>query len=431
MIGNVIQSIRQWTGLANEEISDHADDQTAHTWFEKIADTDSFRHVCTTLMPELLNSVPRAMHAIGQSFLKEKASRQTAVLSDLIQRLDFDKWAETIQTWTVIAHSIETENNQFVTQNLRPAIRAFLNKIDFSDLKDMLTQASSDINALSETLNSVLWKYPAKMVLLCSIIPLAGNTTCMVARNTLKHFNDVPPDILADILISIIKEFDIKIFAQMLDETAELARKIHTGAALIGEPGADALSQQIRNMLERLTENVNASNLFKATQAIEQIKNSLWNAWFDSISENEDKLSQAIHLWFDKKNQTIRQRCQITSAVDSIPDDHLSETIGNQMHDLEMTEVAEIMNQMIQLIIRLEELSPDALHSVLFQWMESLDIDAIDTMNKQLAEPFMAALAPVIQSIIPHMIHSFCDVIDTDVQLSSALKRFAEQYIGK
>jgi hypothetical protein len=269
------------------------------------------------------------------------------------------------------------------------------------------------------------------MVLLCSIVPLAGNTSCMVARNTFKHFNHVPPDILADILISIIKEFDMKFFAQMLDESAELARKIHTGAALIGEPGADALSQQIRIMFEKLTENVNANNVFKAKQAIEHIKNSIWHAWFDNLSENEDKLSQTIHLWFEKKNQAIRQTCQITSVLDNIPDKHLSEIIGNQMHDLEMTEVAEIINQTIQLILRLEQIAPDALHSVLFQWMDSLDIEAIETMNEQLVAPLVSALAPVIQNIVPHLIHSFCDTIDTDEQLSSALKRFTEQYIGK
>jgi hypothetical protein len=427
MIGYVMQSIRQWTG-AKEAISDN---QTAQTWFEKLADTESFRHVCTSIMPELLNTVPRAVNVIGQSLAKETASQQTAILSNIFQRIDFDKWAETFQTWILLTHSVENENNHFLSQNLQPAISSFLKKIDFSDLKDMLTQTSSDINALSETLNAMLWKYPAKMVLLCSIIPLAGNTTCMIAKNTLKHFNEIPPDILADILISIIKEFDIKFFAQMLDEVAELARKIHTGAALIGEPGADALSQQIRISFEKLTENVDANNLFKAKQAIEKIKNSVWNAWFDSVSESEDRFSQVIKLWFDKKNQAIRQTSKITSILDDIPDHQLPDTIGNQIHDLEMTEVAEIINQIVQLVLRLDLAAPDALHSVLFQWLESLDSDAIASLNEQLASPLMTALAPIIQKIVPHLIISFCDTIDSDDQLVSALKRFSEQFTGK
>jgi hypothetical protein len=431
MIENVIHSIRQWTGFSKEELSESETCQTSHSWFEKIADTDSFRNVCTSLLPELLNTVPRAFNTIGQSFSKESPSEQSAILSDIFQRIDFDKWAETVQTWILLSHSVEKENNQFLAQNFLPAITSFLNKIDFSDLKDMLKQTSSDINTLSETLNSMLWKYPAKMVLLCSIIPLVGNTSCMVARNTLKHFNEVPPDILADILISIIKEFDIKFFAQVIDELAELARKLHTGAALIGEPGADALSQQIRVMFEKLTENVNAKNVFKAKMAIEHIKNSIWNAWFASISESEERLSQAINLWFDKKNQSIRQFSQLTSILDTISEKQLTETFGNQFHDLEMTEVAEIINQLLKLLLRLEQVTPDALHAALFQWMESLDTDSIETMNENLAQPLMNALAPIIQKIAPHLIHSFCDIIDTDEDLSSALKRFTEQYIEK
>ena len=429
MIGNVLHSMRQWTGLANAEVSDNTNSDT-NTLFEKIADTDSFRHVCTSIIPELINTIPRAINAMGQSFAKETPTQQTTGFSDLFQRIDFDKWAESIQTWITLSYSVETENNLFLAQNLRPAINAFLNKIDYSDLKDMLIQASSDINALSETLNTMLWKYPAKMVLLCSIIPLAGNTSCMIARNTLKHFNEVPPDVLADIVLSIVKEFDMKFFVQMIDELAELARKIHTGAALIGEPGADALSQQIRHMYEKLTENVNTKNVFKAFQAILQIKNSLWDAWFTSISEDDERLSQSIKMWFDQKNQALRQTCQITAILDEIPDDQLPEMIGDQIQDLEMTELSEIINQMVQFILRLEQMSPDTLHSVLFQWMESLDDDAIETMNEQLAIPFMTALAPVIQKIVPHLIHSFCETIETDEKLTSALKRFSEQYVS-
>jgi len=429
MIGNVLNAMQQWIGLSKAAVSDNANSGT-NSLFEKIADTDSFRHVCTSIIPELINTFPRALNAIGLSFAKESPSQQTAIFSDLFHRIDFNKWAESIQTWINLSCSVETENNQFLAQNLRPAINAFLSKIDYSDLKDLLTQASSDINALSETLNTMLWKYPAKMVLLCSIIPLAGNTSCMIARNTLKHFNEVPPDVLADIALSIIKEFDMKFFVQMIDELAELIRKIHTGAALIGEPGADALSQQIRLMYEKLADNVNTKNVFKAKQAISQMKNSLWDTWFSSIAENDERLSFAIKLWFGQKNQAFRQTCQTTSLLNDIPDDQLTEFIGDQIQDLEMTELAEIINQMVQLILRLDQMSPESLHSILFQWMESLDDEAIDIMNVQLAEPFMTALAPIIQRILPHLIHTFCETIDADEQLISALKHFSEQYLG-
>jgi hypothetical protein len=429
MIGNVLNAMQQWIGLSKAAVSDNANSGT-NSLFEKIADTDSFRHVCTSIIPELINTFPRAVNAIGLSFAKESPSQQTAIFSDLFHRIDFIKWAESIQTWINLSCSVETENNQFLAQNLRPAINAFLSKIDYSDLKDLLTQASSDINALSETLNTMLWKYPAKMVLLCSIIPLAGNTSCMIARNTLKHFNEVPPDVLADIALSIIKEFDMKFFVQMIDELAELIRKIHTGAALIGEPGADALSQQIRLMYEKLADNVNTKNVFKAKQAISQMKNSLWDTWFSSIAENDERLSFAIKLWFGQKNQAFRQTCQTTSLLNDIPDDQLTEFIGDQIQDLEMTELAEIINQMVQLILRLDQMSPESLHSILFQWMESLDDEAIDIMNVQLAEPFMTALAPIIQRILPHLIHTFCETIDADEQLISALKHFSEQYLG-
>ena len=45
------------------------------------------------------------------------------------------------------------------------------------------------------------------------------------------------PDLLADIVISFLKELDGAAVAELGNELTEIVRKIHTGSALLGEPG--------------------------------------------------------------------------------------------------------------------------------------------------------------------------------------------------
>ncbi|ETR70861.1 MAG: hypothetical protein OMM_02924 [Candidatus Magnetoglobus multicellularis str. Araruama] len=425
MIENLMQSIRKWTGLSSEDIIDNEQPDTV---FYTLADTIAFKKFVQTAMPKVFNLVPQTLNAFGQSLCKESPISQISTLENMISKLDFTIWAETIKTWVLILQNIQTENKQFLTDSLKPKFDALVENIDFADLKEALSQVSSDIDALSENINLLMWQYPAKLVLLFSIIPLAGNTACMIARNTFKHFNDVPPDILADILISLIKEIDMDLVSQLMDESAELARKLHTGAALIGEPGADALTQQVKSIVAKLSENINSTNVFKARQAIDHIKNGIWEAWFARLSGNYDILSQSISLWFDKTNQTIRQTSQLTAMLDDLPDNHFKQTIGSQCQELEMTEIAEILNQLVQLALRLEQLSPEALNAVLFQWIDALDTDAIGEISDKLASPLMQALAPIIQGIAPSLIHAFCDAMAGDEQFAIALRQLKKEF---
>ncbi|MBF0451714.1 MAG: hypothetical protein HQK75_13500 [Candidatus Magnetomorum sp.] len=428
MIGYVMQSVRKWTGLSGPESQEESTEDCG--LFDFITDTGAFRNLCTTLLPEIVNVIPQTLNALGHSLEKESAKDQTKDLSDLLQRLNIDKWSETFSTWLTISKTVQSESPLFLSQHLNQAVSTFLKKIDFVDLKDFLKQTAQDINALSENINAVLWDYPAKMVLLCSLIPLAGNTACLIARNTLKHFNVVPPDVLADITISLIKELDVQQFSQFLDEAAELVRKFHTGSALIGEPGSDALSQQVNRIFDTLTSTIDKKTMFKAKQAIWKMKTSFHDARMTAISKDPEQLANAIHLWFNRQNNQINTITQLAEVLDHLPDDILSKTIGNHIQEMDLTEGAETINIIVQLILRLNELEPDALHSSLFQWLGALDMDALGDMADQVAPHVMENLTPIIQRVAQPFIHAFCDAMEKDASFGLALKRFQNEVIA-
>ena len=395
--------------------------------FEYITDTDAFRHFYTILIPELLNVVPQTLNTIGQSIQKESASDQTNNLSELFQRVDMVKWAETISTWVSISNTVQSEKPNFLSQHLSPAVDALLTQIDFADLKDSFKQAAEDISVLSEKVNTVLWNYPAKMVLICSLIPLAGNTAFLIAKNTLKHFNAVPPDALADIMVSLIKEVNIDQLSTLIDEFTELVRKIHTGSALIGEPGYDAISQQISRIVDKLTSSLDKETLHKAKQSIRTIKTAIREARINAIKNDPELLSNTVHQYFDQMNQEMKNMAVVAEAIDDLPDAILSETIGNHIKDMDLTEGAEIINTVIQQIIRLNIMDPEGMQTSLFQWIDTVDIDLLETIAKQMVPQVLEHLMPIIQKISPPLINAFCDAMDKDESLELAIQRLKDE----
>ena len=427
MFGYLTQSIISWTGNSDNLSQD--DTRQNSSIFESIADTVTFKKIYTAVVPELFNLVPQTLNVLGQNLEKRSPQDQAKYLSAFLKRLDIDKWADTIQTWLSISNKVNAFEKEFITQNFDQKIRSFIEKIDFADFKDFLQQTASDVNALSENVNNVLWDYPAKMVLLCSIIPLAGNTICLISKNALKHFNAVPPDALADIVISLIKELDIQVIARFLNESCELIRKLHTGSALIGEPGSDAFSQQVNRIFNTLTTNLDEKTVFKAKQAIQKIKNIFFEAYFNSITRDENQFANEIHLWFDKQNQKTKNLRQISEALDESPDDFISNTIGKQIKEIDITESTEVINIFLQLIERLNELQPETIQTVVLQWLNQLDIDSMETIVNELSPDIMKAMAPIIQNLAPPIINAFCESMEDNEQFTLAINRLKDRII--
>ena len=82
-------------------------------------------------------------------------------------------------------------------------------------------------------LNQGIWKHPAKMVCLFSLAPPVLKIVSGSWGICLNRLNQLPPDLIADIALVLLKEVDGAVLAGLINETMEVARKFHTGSALI------------------------------------------------------------------------------------------------------------------------------------------------------------------------------------------------------
>ena len=81
-----------------------------------------------------------------------------------------------------------------------------------------------------EAFNEQLWKYPAKVgTLVATIIPLM-NTFIKATREILIPIEEkIGPDLLADIMLSIVKGINGADTAKLINAVREVIRRVHTG----------------------------------------------------------------------------------------------------------------------------------------------------------------------------------------------------------
>jgi hypothetical protein len=96
--------------------------------------------------------------------------------------------------------------------------------------------------------------------------------TVSATNETLKPINNLAPDLLGDVVFSLVDDIDGKNIGMLINELCELVRKIHTGSTLLGEQG----KPQLPNTLSRLTcetmSTVDINLLLKARTLLAEIK---------------------------------------------------------------------------------------------------------------------------------------------------------------
>ena len=110
-------------------------------------------------------------------------------------------------------------------------------EIDFGEIKETVDGSAENITALAGMINEEMWQYPAKMVCLLSLLPALGNIVSAPSVKTIGPINNLAPDLLTDVILSLVRDIDGKSIGMLVNELCELVRKIHTGSALIGDTG--------------------------------------------------------------------------------------------------------------------------------------------------------------------------------------------------
>ncbi|MBW1894462.1 MAG: hypothetical protein JRI91_12320 [Deltaproteobacteria bacterium] len=393
------------------------DQQTISLFVQEVLNTKESRHLLSLIAPELVrmwadknplkNKISGPLERIIRNgFLPEPEENYSSLL---------DSAGNIGKLVTIAARmltKIHESNPDFLARTFEPGFKKFIEGIDFGELRDLMDGSADDIAALVKMANDVAWLYPAKLVLTLSFIPDIVNGMLLIVKESVNRFNQTSPDIVADIVLSLVRKIDGRSAGKCFNELIELIRSIHTGSALIGDPGTPKFLQDISKLFTDAAEFVDGEVLAKARVALSEDREAICNTTTDVLKENPDLWLKPLMRYADIINPGIRSKSYRLSALEELPEEDLTIAVNNGISDLDMQEAAEVINLFSTLFNRVRSLKPAILETLVTQFVNALDLyevkDAAGRMMTDLGESFR----PAGRAIIPHVVKAVCRIVE-------------------
>lgn len=364
---------------------------------------DLLEHV-SSIIPTVFNNFSEIVHAMAVSLENQPPEKQLELLSRFCSTINPEKTGKIITSLARTADSLHQENPKLIADTVIPGLRSFLENTDFSDLKSFFDNSKTDIHAIINGANDLAFEFPAKLVTLLSFLPGVSNHVIYFLEDLIKRFNNLPADILADILISFFKEMDGKVIGQFVNNLTEMIRQVHTGSALIGEAGAPQFSTELLKKTREIFDKTDPAVLSKAVSAMTDGKEVFIKTLQTIASENHDFFIGSLESLSNGKNSKIRLLKHKLELIKDLNEEDAAKAISTGISKLNVYDFAEVINSACTLCNSIKEYSPSHLEKLAEEFTATLDIDELTTCLSSVMTDTMKGLRPIIRVTAPLLI---------------------------
>ena len=365
-----------------------------------------------SVMPEIITHLMAALEAAAQTFEDFSPEEKEEQVKVFFAHFGTGQTGRILTRVMQALHDLHGANPTALAEAITPVLQQWIVKTDFGALRDAADTMAPEIRALAIGINDILWRYPSKLVLSLSFLPDLMNLVVVGLGETIGRFNRAAPDLVADILLSLVRSLDGKSFGVALNELTELVRKIHTGSALIGEPGAPRLQEDLRQLAEGVAEQLDSRTYWAARIAFAEDKEILRRSLVAVLADHPDVITEGIKTYAARQNPVWRTRRQGLETLDAIPDDDLGTALEAGLSDLDLQELGEIANLSAVLANRLMALKPELIGSLAEQVAASLDMGEIETALRDILHTTGPPLRPIWRAILPEILSETCRILE-------------------
>ena len=182
-----------------------------------------------------------------------------------------------------------------------------------------------------EIFNEQLWKYPAKVASILGAVLAAVNTSIRALRELLRPVEkNVGLDLLADLILSLLKGIDARSAGELSNSALELLRRIHTGSLLLGRAGRPLFQVYLTELLKDAGPQIDPQLLGKACIALAEDRQSVSNALADALQENPELALALVSALGAAKNSAIRSRVHKLKVLSSLDPERLNQAWPGQ-----------------------------------------------------------------------------------------------------
>ncbi len=362
-------------------------------------------------LPELINGLFDLVSAAAQTIENLDAGDKKEILKNLTAGLSTGQTGTLITRACRIINDLHQSEPEFFTTALAPGFQKWIESIDFGELKEMVDNSGQDGRAFVEMVNNVMWQYPAKVVLLLALIPSLVNALTVSADISLGRLNDLPPDLLTDVVLSFVKEVNPAPMASLFNQVLEIVRKIHTGSALLGDPGSPQLPRVLTKMIDQILDQTDPAVFWKAKIALAETSATLNYAAVEAAGRNQKFKHLNLIMGPELFNIRLKALNQRLALWDSEEDAEMAAALSQNLGAYDVQEMGEVVNNALRLVNRLADEQPE-----IFTKLAAEMVNAIDEYElAETATHFFSGAArefkPMARAVVPGLVTWICDVL--------------------
>lgn len=362
-------------------------------------------------LPDIINGLFDVIATLMTTIEELPADEKTKIFGEVITKLSDGQTGEIITRACRIINDLHKSEPEFFTKAMEPGLKKWVESIDFGEIREMFDNSSQDGHAFIKMANNALWQYPAKVVLLLSLLPSLVNLLTDTMDVSVGKLNELPPDMLTDVVLSFAREINSSSVAGVLNQLTEIVRKIHTGSALLGEPGAPQLPRVLSQMIDEIISQTDPITLWKAKIALAETGATIGQAVSASVNSKPSFKHLSMIMGPELTNIRIKSLNQRLTAWESVDDAEMAKSFAHHLSAYDVQEIAEVLNNTFRIINRLGDENPAVFAQFAGEMVNAIDNYELAETAKRLFNGVSKEFKPVARAVVPGLVSWICDVI--------------------
>ena len=363
-------------------------------------------------LPDLVNGLFDLMSTAAATIEEFPTSDKKALFADVIAKMANGRSATLVTRGCRILNDLHRDDPEFFARTLEPGFAQWIEAVDFGELKEAVDHSAQDVRATVEMANRVIWQYPAKVVLLLSVLPSVANRLVETADISIGKLNELSPDLLTDVIATFITEIDSRSMARLTNEITELFRKIHTGSGLLGEPGAPHLTNALTEKIEVLVDDVDPAVLWKARLFFAETRATIDGAIAQASADKPELRQFNLARSAEMTNIGVRALNQRLSVWTAMDDREMASAVKSHLAACDVQEMAELANNALALFNRFADQNPETLAGMVGRFTEAIDDFELAESAGHLFDNTAEAVEPAARAVVPKLVQWVCGVLE-------------------
>jgi hypothetical protein len=309
------------------------------------------------------------------------------------------------QLITLFAASVNEnrqKNPEIKDLNRGNATKNFLANTDFGEVLEMVEGCEEGALKTMQAFNEELWKYPSKFATIAAMVVPLSRIVTRCSREFLTPIDKlIGPDLLADILLALVKGVDGAEVGHLVNTIKELIRRAHTGSLLLGKGDKSLLEIYLQEIMREYYSVADPELARKLPIYFGEMKEAIANANAKALEENPKALLAKVSSAGAVKTSAIKVKSCKLKVLEGIGEEDLKKSVSVSMTDLDTYEIADYINTGLKILNRIYEADPNLISSTFRGIADSINSEEVSKTFQWLIPDLIDAIRPLSPAFVP------------------------------